>query len=92
MELLIQSLYQRSCLWWVGQLGIVLEILGAAFIVMAAYKNRKKVEQVANTWEGLGHLSDIKEAIQGQAITELRGFLLLGIGLVLQFLGGFSNS
>lgn len=89
MEIIFESFQGRGILWWIGQSGIALEITGALYIVIAAFKNKKLVKEVAGTWDGLGHLSNVKEAIQGQAITELRGFLLLGIGLVLQLIGGF---
>jgi hypothetical protein len=77
------------CLWLVGQFGIVLELFGALVIVVAAFRQRKKVAGINSTWAGQD-LDAIREAIQGQAITEVRGFLLLGIGLALQFVGGFS--
>ena len=75
----------------VGQFGILLEFVGALIIVVAAFRNRKKVENLNSTWEGIEYLDEVREAIQGQAITEFRGFLLLGIGLALQFIGGFST-
>jgi CHASE3 domain sensor protein len=79
-------------LWFiVGQFGILLEFIGALVIVVAAIRNRKKVANLNNTWEGIEHLDEVREAIQGQAITEFRGFLLLGVGLAFQFIGGFST-
>ena len=75
----------------IGQFGILLEFAGALLIVVAAFRNRKKVENLNSTWEGIGHLDEVREAIESQAITEFRGFLLLGIGLALQFIGGFST-
>ena len=79
-------------LWFiVGQFGILLEFVGALIIVVAAFRNRKKVANLNSTWEGIEYLDEVREAIQGQAITEVRGFLLLGIGLALQFIGGFST-
>ena len=75
----------------VGQFGILLEFVGALIIVVAAFRNRKKVENLNSTWEGIEYLDEVREAIQGQAITEFRAFFLLGIGLALQFIGGFST-
>ena len=75
----------------IGQFGILLEFCGALIIVVAAFRNRKKVASLNSTWEGIGHLDEVREAIQGQAITEFRGFLLLGVGLAFQFIGGFST-
>ncbi len=80
------------CLWFIiSQFGILLEFFGALIIVVAAFRNGKKVESVNSTWKGVGHLDDVREAIQGQAITEFRGFLLLGVGLLFQFIGGFGE-
>ena len=68
---------------------MILEIFGAAYLVMGAFKNRGKVKLVQNTWDGLGHLTDLKDVIIGQAKSELYGFGLLGIGLGFQLIGGF---
>ena len=77
-------------LWFIGQFGILLKFCGALLIVVAAFRSKKKVANLNSTWEGLAHLDEVREAIQGQAITEVRGFLLLGVGLAFQFIGGFS--
>lgn len=91
MECFSQLVQGRDYLWWVGQFGILLEILGAVFIVIAAFKNRASVAKANGTWNGMAHISDLRDAIQGQAITELRGFVLLAIGLVLQLVGGLAT-
>ena len=75
----------------IGQFGILLEFVGALIIVVAAFRNKKKVAALNSTWEGIGYLDEVREAIQGQAITEFRGFLLLGLGLAFQFIGGFGT-
>ena len=79
------------CLWLVGQAGIVLELVGAFVIVVAAFRQKKKVAGLNATWVGIKHLDEVRKAIQGQATTEVRGFVLLGVGLLLQFIGGFST-
>ena len=79
-------------IWFIiNQFGILLEFCGALIIVMAAFRNKKKIANLNCTWEGIGHLDEVRKAIQGQAITEFRGFLLLSMGLAFQFIGGFST-
>ena len=73
---------------WIAEFGILLEIGGALWIVIAAFRNRKLVEGLDGTWKGSEKLPAVREAIQGQAITEVRGFSLLGVGLAMQFIGG----
>ena len=80
-----------TCLWWIGQAGILLEIVGAGYIVFGALKNKDKVAKVGTTWESLEHLPEIGLAIQRLATTEFRGFLVFATGLVLQLVGGFDG-
>lgn len=84
---LINAFFMNPGLW-IAEFGILLEIGGALWIVIAAFRNRKRVEGADGTWVGLEKVGNLREAIQGQAITEVRGFLLLGIGLAFQFIGG----
>ena len=58
----------------IGQFGILLEFVGALIIVVAAFRNKMKVAALNSTWEGIGYLDEVREAIQAQAITEFRGF------------------
>lgn len=79
----------RGFVWWVNILGIVLEIAGAALIVCTGLRNRQRIQFLRDTWDG-GSFEHLRDAVAGQAITELRGFLLVGIGLVFQFLGALN--
>lgn len=78
----------RNLLWWVNIFGITLEIVGAALIVSTGLRNTQRIKFLRNTWDG-GSFEHLRDAVAGQAITELRGFFLVGIGLVLQLLGVF---
>lgn len=80
----------RDLLWWVNQSGILLEIVGAALIVFAAVRNRKALKRLEDTWDG-GALERLRDVVAGQAITEVRGFILLFSGLVFQLLGAFGG-
>lgn len=83
-----------NCLWLVGQVGIVFEICGAAYIVWSACAARndmklhketeKTIDGMENAVEQLGNIA------RGQFTKEMIGFGLLGFGLVMQFVGGFA--
>ena len=73
---------------WVSEFGILLELGGALWIVIAAFRNRKRVKGLDGTYAGMVKLPEVEKAIRGQAITEFWGFSLLGIGLIFQFVGG----
>lgn len=85
---MLASLCERSLLWWVNEAGIVLEIVGATVIVIAAFNSRAQIKDVEHTLGG--DLSvKLRDIIANQAFTELKGFGLLAIGLIGQFIGGF---
>lgn len=80
---------RRGPLWWFNLLGIGLEIAGAALIVRAALRNRNRIRLLEDTWDG-GSFEKLRDVVAGQAITELRGFILLAVGLLMQLLGSFA--
>ncbi|AEJ01870.1 hypothetical protein Nit79A3_2081 [Nitrosomonas sp. Is79A3] len=74
--------------WCINQTGIILEIIGALLIVLSAFKTRNKIKDIPDSWEA--DLAErLRDVISNQAFTELKGFGLLAIGLVMQFIGGF---
>lgn len=83
------------CLIEIGQIGIFLELIGAFILVLAAFRSKRKAEEIKATnetnatWEDLARASFIiKKTILDQAKIELWGFVFLGLGLILQFVGG----
>lgn len=73
-----------------GQVGIVIEFLGALFVVVNAFKDKKEVESIDETWRGsLEGVLKLKSIIQGQAKTQRIGFIFIGFGLLLQFIANF---
>ena len=79
---------ERSWFWWVNEIGIVLEIVGATIIVVAAFRSRARIKDTEDTWNA--DLSvKLRDIIASQAFTELKGFGLLALGLVGQMIGGF---
>lgn len=81
-------LASRSLLWWVNQVGIALEIIGAMLIVIAAFQARGRIKNIADAWD-TALAEKLRDVISDQAYTELRGFSLLAVGLVCQMIGGF---
>lgn len=76
--------------WRINQAGIVFEIIGAVLIVVSAFKTRRKIKNVPDTWE-TDLTEKLRDIISNQAFTELWGFGFLAIGLVMQFIGGFGQ-
>lgn len=74
--------------WYINQTGIIFEIVGAVIIVVSAFKTRKKIKDVPDSWEA-DLTEKLRDIISKQAFTELWGFGFLAIGLVMQFIGGF---
>ena len=80
-------------LWCIGQTGIILEVFGAAFIVLSAYRAKKEISKIENpaSYGGVGETTiAITTLTKNQFKNEVFGFSLLGIGLIMQFIGGFS--
>ncbi len=80
-------IHGMSIFWWSNQVGIALEIIGAAIIVVGAFVSRRKIKGVPHTF-GENLVEDIRDIISRQAIVELVGFGLLAVGLAMQFAGG----
>jgi hypothetical protein len=77
--------------WYIGEAGILLEILGAWYMVQATFRARRRFQRMFHGLEGLRELPRIKTVLQDQARTEMIGFFLLGTGLVMQFIEGFAR-
>ena len=79
------------CLFWVGQAGIIFEVLGAGYIVIAAYKAQKNLEDKSHTIDAADVMESTMLEVRGQYKKEVIGFSILAIGLIMQFVGGFST-
>jgi len=77
-------------LFWIGQIGIVSEIFGAAYIVFAAYKSHTNLKNKSHTIDGADVMESTLIEVRGQYKKELIGFSVLAIGLIMQFIGNFS--
>ena len=76
-------------LWLLGQLGILLEIGGALYIAMSTISIHSKIGRLFVDIWGLREIPRLVGLMQGQARTDIRGFLMLAAGLLLQFIGNF---
>ena len=71
----------------------MLEVLGAALIVVAAYRSRKRMAGLTVTIDNLDPILDnLMTIVRNQVNEERIGFTWLAIGLVLQFIGGFDGA
>lgn len=82
---------QFEVFWLVTELGILLEIVGAVYIVLGSLRARRKIDRMFHGLEGLLEIRNIREILQNQARMELNGFLFLSTGLIMQFIGGFNG-
>jgi hypothetical protein len=78
--------------WVIGQVGIVFEIVGAGCIVRSAFRSRKAMRGLGQNVGYMDNSSNTVEelvsVVKKQYTTELIGFIILGLGLCLQFIGG----
>lgn len=82
-------------LWYAGQTGIVVELVGAALGVRYAWETKvqwQSVSRVTGTYDHLGRsLAMPGEEFVGQYAKQMRVFGLIALGLVLQFAGNFAG-
>jgi len=79
-------------LWLLGQLGILLEIGGALYIAMSTISIHSRIGRLFVDIWGLREIPRLVGLMQGQARTDIRGFLMLAAGLLLQFIGNFGTA
>lgn len=78
-------------LWLVGQAGIVLEIVGALYILLGSLLTHRRIRRVFQGLNGLRELPRLVVTMQHQTRTDIIGFILLASGLTMQFIGGFAT-
>lgn len=78
-------------LWVLGQFGILLEIGGALYIANSSFSVHQRIGRVFVDIWGIREIPSIVSTMQNQAKTDIRGFLLLAGGLLLQFIGNFGS-
>lgn len=91
LEIEEHTLATRDIFWYLNEIGILLEIVGALYIVLGSYRARGRIRKMFDGFQGLKELTQIREVLRDQAKMELYGFLFLGGGLILQFISGFGR-
>lgn len=75
--------------WYLGQLGLLLEIVGALYIAVSSISIHQRIRRLLFDLWGFREIPRIVMTMQNQARTDITGFLLLAGGLMLQFIGNF---
>ena len=81
----------RDSFWYLNEAGILLEIVGAVYIVLGSFRARGRIRKMFDGLQGFKEMTQIREIMRDQAKMELYGFLFLSGGLILQFIGGFGR-
>ena len=75
--------------WTITQVGLLLEITGAVYLALSSISSHKRIERLFfNIW-GFREIPKIITTMQNQTSTDIRGFSMLSVGLILQFAGNF---
>ena len=75
--------------WILSQAGLLLETAGAAYIALASIAVHKRIERLFSDIWGFREIPRIIATMQSQTRSDIRGFVLLTMGLILQFVGNF---
>jgi hypothetical protein len=67
-------LANHGIFWYIGVAGILLEIVGAWYMVQATFRARQRIQGMFQAWDGFKEMLLIKEVLQSQARTETIGF------------------
>ena len=76
-------------LWILSQFGILLEAAGALYIAISAMSLHERIGRLFVDIWGFREIPRIVGMMQNQTKSDMRGFLLLAGGLMLQFIGNF---
>lgn len=79
-------------LWAVGQFGILLELAGALYIALLSVSIHRRMRRLFTNFNGWMELPYLVAEVRKQAKTDIIGFTMLAVGLLLQFVGGFAGS
>jgi hypothetical protein len=78
---------ERSCDWWLNETGILLQLIGSIFLVVAGFRTRTALKDIPDSWDA--NLTEkLRDALAEQAFTGLYGFIFMGAGLLSQLIAG----
>lgn len=74
-----------QCAWWVNQIGILIEIAGAGYLVWCALRSRQAVMEMKTDLDSIEHsVQALLDEVRGNFKNQCIGFVLLVIGLLMQ--------
>ena len=77
--------------WLLGQSGILVELTGAGYLVWCSLDTKRRLESQKVTYDGAFiALEEVLRISVEQFRQQVRGFLVLALGLVMQFGGNFN--
>jgi hypothetical protein len=72
--------------WWLNQVGIVVEIVGAGYLVFCSWQSRRVVTGMKTDMDSIEHsVEALLQEVRGNFRNQRFGFMLLVIGLLMQF-------
>lgn len=78
---------ERSSDWWLNETGILLQLIGSIFLVVAGFRTRTALKDIPDSWDA--NLTEkLRDALAEQAFTGLYGFIFMGAGLLSQLTAG----
>lgn len=70
---------------WLNQVGIVIEIAGAGYLVFCAWQSRRVVAGLTTDLDNIEHsVKALLREVRGNSSNQRRGFALLVLGLLMQ--------
>lgn len=74
--------------WWMSQLGIVVEIAGAGYLVYCAFQSKCAVAGLKTNLDCIEHsVESLLREVQGNFNKQRFGFIFLVLGLLMQLAG-----
>lgn len=74
-----------QCAWWLNQIGILVEIAGAGYLVWCALRSRRAVMEMKTDMDSIEHsVQALLNEVRGNFRNQRVGFALLVIGLLMQ--------
>ena len=73
--------------WWFNQAGVLLQLVGAFFLVVAGFRTRSALKDIPDSWDA-DLAVKLRDSLAEQAFTGLYGFLFLAAGLLSQLVAG----
>jgi hypothetical protein len=74
-----------ECAWWLNQVGILVEIAGAGYLVYCAWQSRRTVAGMKTDLDSIEHsVEALLREVRGSFTNQRLGFVLLVLGLAMQ--------